>query len=145
MSDQATTEARVRQFAELVRQFTPPPPKRYAALRRHHDGIADLRQKGAPFSLIATMLRNAGVDVSADTVRRYCREHVEPRVTSSASTASKKRPAKAEPPPPKSDAPAPAAPSTPAPAPRPATPPPPAPALDTPRVRGPRIADVRNL
>lgn len=145
MSDQAATEARVRQFAELVRQFMPPPPKRYAALQRHHDGIAELRKKGAPFSLIRSMLRDAGVDVSADTVRRYCREHVEPRATASASGASKKRPAKAEPPAHKCEASSPAAPSTPAPAARPAATPPPPPVLDTPRVRGPRIADVRNL
>ena len=145
MSDHATTEARVRQFAELVRQFTPPPPKRYAALQRHHDGVAELRTKGAPFSLIRSMLRDAGVDVSADTVRRYCREHVEPRAASQVNGASKKRPIKVEPPSLKSDAPAPVAPSAPAPAARPAATPPPPPVLDTPRVRGPRIADVRNL
>ncbi|MGB8167236.1 MAG: hypothetical protein WCF18_07065 [Chthoniobacteraceae bacterium] len=125
----------MQRFAEAVRNFAGVPPKRFAALLPHRDGIAELRVKGASFGMIRELLAMAGIEVAADTVRRFYRDVIEePR---SGAKRSPKRERAAVPPPPK--------------LPMPAEPPPviaesaqPAPA-EPPRGRGPRIADPRNL
>jgi hypothetical protein len=136
MSDASVAEARTQRFAEAVRNFAGVPPKRFAALLPHRDGIAELRLKGASFGMIRELLAMAGIEVAADTVRRFYREVIEePRIGA-------KRSPKRE----RSAPSVPLNPPTPAasPSPAPSSPAPPA-VTETPRSRGPRIADPRNL
>ncbi len=136
MSDASAADAPTQRFAEAVRNFAGVPPKRFAALLPHRDGIAELRQKGASFGMIRELLAMAGIEVAADTVRRFYREIIEePRI---GAKRSLKRERSVPPPPITSPTPATSA------APPPAVPTPPA-ATETPRTRGPRIADPRNL
>jgi hypothetical protein len=73
----AAAEERTQRFAEAVRNFAGVPPKRFAVLLPHRDGIAELRQKGASFGMIREILAMAGIEVAADTVRRFYREVIE--------------------------------------------------------------------
>jgi len=136
VSDAAATEQRSQRFAEAVRNFAGVPPKRFAALLPHREGIAELRQKGASFGMIRELLVMAGIEVAADTVRRFYREVIEEPRTGTKRSAKRER------------AVAPASPHSPAPvAVAPLNTPttaPPAPA-EPPRSRGPRVADPRNL
>ncbi len=61
MSDAGGAEQRSQRFAEAVRNFAGVPPKRFAALLPHRDGIAELRQKGASFGMIRELLAIAGI------------------------------------------------------------------------------------
>ena len=136
MSDASAAEQRSQRFAEAVRNFAGVPPKRFAVLLPHREGIAELRQKGASFGMIRELLAMAGIEVAADTVRRFYREVIEePRIGSKRSL-KRERTAATLP----HHSPAPAASES---------PPTAAPALyavaETPRTRGPRIADPRNL
>jgi ERCC4-type nuclease len=81
VSDAAATNERTQRFAEAVRNFAGVPPKRFAALLPHREGIAELRQKGASFGMIRELLAMAGIEVAADTVRRFFREMIEERRT----------------------------------------------------------------
>ena len=136
MSDASATDARKQRFTEVVRNFAGVPPKRFATLLPHRDGIAELRKKGASFGMIRELLAMAGIEVVADTVRRFYREAIEEQRTSA------KRPLKRE------HTAAPLPPSSPSAA---MTPPPafaapaPLPPAEPSRGRGPRIADPRNL
>ena len=136
MSGVAGAEERTQRFAEAVRNFAGVPPKRFAALLPHRDGIAELRQKGASFGMIREILSMAGIEVAADTVRRFYREVIEePRFGAKRSgkrerTATPAQPASPTAAPPASPINAAAAPPS---------------AAETPRTRGPRIADPRNL
>ncbi len=136
MSDASAADAPTQRFAEAVRNFAGVPPKRFAALLPHREGIAELRQKGASFGMIRELLAMAGIEVAADTVRRFYREvFEEPRIVAKGSAKRGRTAAPAQP----------ASPTT-APTASPITaaaPPPPAP--EPPRTRGPRIADTRNL
>lgn len=136
MSDASAAEQRSQRFTEAVRNFAGVPAKRFAALLPHRDGVAELRQKGASFGMIRELLAMAGIEVAADTVRRFYREVIEePRTGTKRPT---KREPSATPPPPSSPAAAPAPPPAVA-IPAPSTP------AEPPRNRGPRIADPRNL
>jgi hypothetical protein len=136
VSDVAAAEARHQRFAEAVRSFAGVPPKRFVALLPLRDGIADLRLKGASFGMIRELLAMAGIEVAADTVRRFYREVIEePRIATKPSRKLQRQ-------------------ATPQPASRPGSaashpsvgeaPVPPA-SSETPRTRGPRVADPRNL
>ena len=136
MSGATTAEERTQRFAEAVRNFAGVPPKRFAALLPHRDGIAELRQKGASFGMIREILAMAGIEVAADTVRRFYRDAIEEPRTGG------KRPAKRE----RSSVPEPLD----LPASKPVTAPTspavvPTAAAEQPRSRGPRVADPRNL
>ncbi len=136
MSDVSAADAPTQRFAEAVRNFAGVPPKRFAALLPHREGIAELRLKGASFGMIRELLALAGIEVAADTVRRFYRHEIEePRASSK---RGPKRDRSAAPAPLNSPAPAAAAPTAVA---AQATPSP----AETPRTRGPRIADPRNL
>lgn len=136
MSDVVAAEQRSQRFAEAVRNFAGVPPKRFATLLPHRDGIAELRQKGASFGMIRELLAIAGIEVAADTVRRFYRDVIEePRC---GAKRSPKRERAAVPPPPTLPN------SAAGPSPVIAAPTPPAPA-EPPRSRGPRVADPRNL
>ena len=136
MSGVVVTEERTQRFAEAVRNFTGVPPKRFAALLPHREGIAELRQKGASFGMIREILAMAGIEVAADTVRRFYRDAIEEPRSGTRQSSKRERAVR-----PQSPAiPASSAPSSPSPASPPLAEP-----AEPPRSRGPRIADPRNL
>ncbi len=136
MSEATVADAPTARFAEAVRNFAGVPPKRFAVLLPHRDGIAELRQKGASFGMIRELLAMAGIEVAADTVRRFYREVIEEPRAGAKRSLKRERQAPSVPlnPPTAAALPSPA----------PSSPRPPA-AAETPRNRGPRIADPRNL
>jgi hypothetical protein len=96
----------------------------------HKKGIAELRGKQASFRTIANLLKQAGVDVSHDTVARFCHEILVQPTQSKGSP----RPANA---PPKTNVVSILKAQREAAVPPPATP--------ASRSRGPRIADPKNV
>ena len=136
MSDASSTDERTQRFAEAVRNFAGVPPKRFAVLLPHRDGIAELRLKGASFGMIRELLAMAGIEVAADAVRRFYREVIEePR---NGAKRSPKRERASVPHSPAIPTSSPSPPTMPV---VPATPEPAEPQCS----RGPRIADPRNL
>ena len=106
------------------------------------ESLATLRRKGASYRTIAQILRNVDIEVSLDTLSRFCREHVEEPPPQKdkrrpANRAASGQPDESTPPahpaPTEPDSPPPAPPSKEA-----DTPPPP-------RGKGPRIADPSNI
>ncbi len=69
-----SAEAKAR-LNEAVKNYTPPAPEKYRALNEVKDSIIDLRERKASYETIRTMLHaNTGIEVSHQTVARYCRE-----------------------------------------------------------------------
>ncbi len=69
-----SAEAKAR-LAEAVNHYTPPAPEKYRALNEVKDSIIALRDRQASYETIRAMLHeNAGIEVSHQTVARYCRE-----------------------------------------------------------------------
>jgi transposase InsO family protein len=69
-----SAEAKAR-LAEAVNHYTPPAPEKYRALNEVKDSIIALRERKASYETIRAMLHeNAGIEVSHQTVARYCRE-----------------------------------------------------------------------
>ena len=69
-----TAEAKAR-LTEAVKNYTPPAPEKYRALNEVKDSINALRERKASYETIRAMLHeNAGIEVSHQTVARYCRE-----------------------------------------------------------------------
>ena len=69
-----SAEAKAR-LTEAIRNYTPPPSEKYRALEEVKDSIVELRKKRASYQTIRTLLHdNTGIDVSHQTVARYCRE-----------------------------------------------------------------------
>ena len=69
-----SAEAKAR-FAEAVKNYTPPAPEKYRALNEVKESIIALRERKASYETIRVMLHeNAGIEVSHQTVARYCRE-----------------------------------------------------------------------
>ena len=153
MSDPNDIAARTQRFNEAVRGYTPPSPRRHAKLIPFKDGILELRQKGGSMQLIRTLLATVNVAVGTDTIAAFIAEVTgEPARPRTPVQRRRKRPAvlRATQAQPAAD-PAPATPPT-------APPPPSSPPVQTPvhapindaptersRIRGPRIADPRNL
>jgi IS30 family transposase len=74
-----STEAKAR-LTEAVKNYAPPAPEKYRALQEVKECIAELRNRKASYQTIRTMLKdNAGIEVSHQTIARYCRERLEPR------------------------------------------------------------------
>ena len=72
-----SAEAKAR-FAEAVKNYMPPAPEKYRALNEVKDSIIVLRERKASYETIRVMLHeNAGIEVSHQTVARYCREVLE--------------------------------------------------------------------
>jgi hypothetical protein len=72
-----SAEAKAR-FAEAVKCYTPPAPEKYRALNEVKESIIALRERKASYETIRAMLHeNAGIEVSHQTVARYCREVLE--------------------------------------------------------------------
>ena len=69
-----TAEAKAR-LAEAVKNYTPPAPEKYRALNEVRESIIALRERKASYETIRAILHeNAGIEVSHQTVARYCRE-----------------------------------------------------------------------
>jgi len=69
-----SAEAKAR-LTEAVKNYTPPPSGKYRALEEVKESITELRKKQASYQTIRAMLKdNAGIDVSHQTIARYCRE-----------------------------------------------------------------------
>ena len=69
-----SAEAKAR-LTEAVNNYTPPAPKKYRALEEVKECIIELRKKQASYQTIRAMLHdNAGIDISHQTIARYCRE-----------------------------------------------------------------------
>ena len=69
-----STEAKIR-LAEAVKNYTPPASEKYRALNEVKESIIALRERKASYATIRAMLHeNAGIEVSHQTVARYCRE-----------------------------------------------------------------------
>jgi hypothetical protein len=92
-----SAEAKAR-LQEAVRNYTPPAPEKYRALEEVKECLIELRTKKASYQTITALLHDsAGIEVSHQTVARYCRELLEskpPRVKSNRSRASKPEPAR---------------------------------------------------
>ena len=69
-----SAEAKAR-LTEAVNNYTPPAPEKYRALNEVKESIIALRERKASYETIRAMLHeNAGIEVSHQTVARYCRE-----------------------------------------------------------------------
>jgi IS30 family transposase len=69
-----SAEAKAR-LTEAVKNYVPPAPKKYRALEEIKECVIELRNKRASYQTIRTMLHdNAGIEVSHQTIARYCRE-----------------------------------------------------------------------
>ena len=69
-----SAEAKAR-LAEAVKSYAPPAPEKYRALNEVKESIIALRERKASYETIRTLLHeNAGIEVSHQTVARYCRE-----------------------------------------------------------------------
>ena len=77
MTDRAATQPAEKSFDAAVRGYERRAAGKIQALMAHKKGIAELRGKQASFRTIANFLKRAGVDVSHDTVARFCREILE--------------------------------------------------------------------
>ena len=119
-----SAEAKAR-LNEAVNNYTPPAPEKYRALNEVKESIIALRERKASYETIRAMLHdNAGIEVSHQTIARYCRETLESSKTkkprrSKMPTAEQPLSAQTEPQ---------------------SRPP-----IGYPRPRGPRIADSKNL
>ncbi len=72
-----TAEAKAR-LTEAVKNYAPPTPEKYQALQDVKDCIAELRNKKASYQTIRAMLKEyTGVDISHQTIARYCRERLD--------------------------------------------------------------------
>ena len=119
-----SAEAKAR-LAEAVNNYAPPAPKKYRALEEVKECIIELRKKQASYQTIRAMLHdNAGIDVSHQTIARYCREVLD------AARAKKPRHSKTPPTEPPAAAQAKLQPRPP---------------FNQSRPRGPHIADSKNL
>ena len=69
-----SAEAKAR-LTEAVKNYTPPAPEKYRALDEVKESIIALRERKASYQTIRAILHdNAGIEVSHQTVARYCRE-----------------------------------------------------------------------
>ena len=69
-----TAEAKAR-LTEAVKNYTPPAPEKYRALNEVKESVMALRERKASYETIRVILHeNAGIEVSHQTVARYCRE-----------------------------------------------------------------------
>ena len=74
MDESTDITARTRRFNEAARAFTQPSPSRHAKLMPFKDGIVELRQKGGSLRLIRELLATVNVAVGTDTIARFIAE-----------------------------------------------------------------------
>jgi hypothetical protein len=149
MDEAADIATRTQRFNEAARTFTPPSPSRHAKLAPFKDGIVELRQKGASLRLIRELLATVDVAVGTDTITRFLAEVSGDSIPQRAAKRTGRQRAAASGSIRTSIAVFPAGSAVP-PQPRaPVLTPSKPPQSDTPaegsRIRGPRIADPRNL
>lgn len=77
MNNEPTTGERQKLIAAAADSYTAPPPQSHTVLMPIRDSLATLRRKGASYRTIAHILREADIEVSLDTLSRFCRDHVE--------------------------------------------------------------------
>ena len=77
MADRAATQPAGKSFDAAVRSYERRAGGKIQALMAHKKGIAEPRGKQASFRTISNLLKQAGVDVSHDTVARFCHEILE--------------------------------------------------------------------
>jgi hypothetical protein len=69
-----SAEAKSR-LTEAVRNYAPPASEKYRTLNEVKESIIELRKRKASYQTIRTILQdNAGIEVSHQTIARYCRE-----------------------------------------------------------------------
>jgi hypothetical protein len=69
-----SAEAKAR-LTEAVKNYVPPAPEKYRALNEVRECIVELRERRASYAVIRTLLHDsAGIEVSHQTVARFCRE-----------------------------------------------------------------------
>ena len=69
-----SAEAKAR-LTDAVKNYVPPAPEKYRALDEVKECIIQLREQKASYQTIRAMLHdNAGIEVSHQTIARYCRE-----------------------------------------------------------------------
>lgn len=69
-----SAEAKNR-LTEAVRNYAPPASEKYQALNEIRESIVELRKRKASYQAIRAILHeNAGIEVSHQTIARYCRE-----------------------------------------------------------------------
>jgi IS30 family transposase len=69
-----SAEAKSR-LTEAVRNYAPPASEKYRTLDEVKESIIELRKRKASYQTICTILQeNAGIEVSHQTIARYCRE-----------------------------------------------------------------------
>ncbi|HUA37921.1 MAG TPA: hypothetical protein VMA35_05920, partial [Candidatus Sulfopaludibacter sp.] len=72
-----SAEAKAR-LTEAVKNYAPPAPEKYRALQEVKECVAELRNKKASYQTIRAMLKeNTGIDISHQTIARYCRERLD--------------------------------------------------------------------
>lgn len=77
MNNEPTTDERQKLIAAAADSYTAPPPQSHTVLMPIRESLATLRIKGASYRTIAQILRNVDIEVSLDTLSRFCREYVE--------------------------------------------------------------------
>lgn len=77
MNTEPTTPERQKLVAQAADDYTLPPPQSHALLMPLRDSLATLRRKGASYRSIVRILRNVDINVSLDTLSRFCREFIE--------------------------------------------------------------------
>lgn len=63
-------------FAELARKYEPKLPRKFAQMMPFKEWIRELRSKGASCDDIRTLLADVNVTVANDTVHRFCRDMI---------------------------------------------------------------------
>jgi len=125
-----SAEAKAR-LTEAVKNYTPPPPEKYRALEEVKECVIELRNKKASYQAIRAMLHdNASIEISHQTVARYCREMLDSKVMRP-KRKGQRSPATPNETPPDTQ--------------REFLTPPPSSSLRNPRRRGPHIARVEDL
>lgn len=66
-------QAAQKRFAELVKAFDPKKIAKEHPLEPFKNDIHILREQGAPYKVVATMLTEVGVKVCVTTVARFCK------------------------------------------------------------------------
>jgi hypothetical protein len=63
-------------FAELARKYEPKLPRKFAQMMPFKEWIRELRSKGASCDDIRSLLADVNVTVANDTVHRFCRDMI---------------------------------------------------------------------
>lgn len=94
MSNTADQEHLRALFQAKVQSFEAKVPHRFQALYPFKEGIADLRGKRASFRTIADLLNQLGVEVSHNTVARFCTQVLNGKPARTPSGSRRRKPPK---------------------------------------------------